>query len=117
MTGIPNSVRALVLERDQWCVFCGTPRNLHVHHRRIKGIGGSRGAHTDCPCNLVVLCSACHEDAHDDRLWAEDQGYVLSREVKLPGEHPIKRHGLVVTPDHPGGGVRSWPTCEGGWAA
>ena len=110
MTGIPQWVRALVLERDQWCVFCGSPRGLHVHHRRIKGIGGDRRPHVDCPCNLVVLCGECHEDAHDDRLWAEELGYVLSRETQLPAEHSIRRHDGNT-------GVASWPDCKGGWAA
>ena len=98
--------------RDQWCVFCGATSGLQIHHRRIKGMGGSRGGHVDCPCNLVVLCRLCHDEAHNDRLWSEALGYVIPRFVEAPGELSIAQYsGDRVLP------VRRRPTCEGGWAA
>ena len=111
MTRPPRKTRLLVYERDGYqCAACATQHWLQVPHRRIKGMGGDKRDHTDCPCNLVTLCLGCHQDAHDDRLWAEEQGYVVSRETPLPAEHGIMRHGGS-------GGVTSWPDCQGGWAA
>lgn len=112
MTRPPQAVRRLVLGRDQWCVRCGTSWALEVHHRRIKGMGGSLAPHVDCPCNLLVLCRTHHHAVHHgDRLEAEAFGYIVPRLAEvLPADVGIMRFS-------DGGGVTSWPTCEGGWAA
>lgn len=111
MTRPPQAVRRLVLGRDQWCVRCGTSWALEVHHRRIKGMGGDRREHTDCPCNLLVLCHGDHHGVHHgDRDEAEAFGWIVSRYRELPGEVGVMRFS-------DGGGITSWPTCEGKWTA
>jgi hypothetical protein len=105
---IPPSVRRLVNIRDPWCVKCGTPAGLHQHHRRLKGSGGDRRGHTDCPCNLVNLCSEHHEWAHGHRERAEAEGLIIPAGTVLPGAGSV----LVATAD---GRLRKRPSCDGRW--
>jgi hypothetical protein len=52
-------------ERDafvkaRWrCERCGSPRNLHLHHRQHRARGGA-----DTVANSEVLCAQCHERHH-----------------------------------------------------
>jgi hypothetical protein len=104
-------VAALIDARDRWCVKCGTPYNLHRHHRRIKGQGGDPRPHTDCPCNAVLLCLEHHEWAHSGkgRSEAEAEGLIIPRSETRPWTRQVKVH----TEDD--SGFTGWPTCEGGW--
>lgn len=53
------------LERDRRCRYCGTIRNLDVHHIEYRSQGGN-----DDPHNLIVLCSRHHELVHTDKgVW------------------------------------------------
>ena len=36
------SIRKKVLERDQYCYHCGEFNDLVIHHRRNRGMGGSK---------------------------------------------------------------------------
>jgi hypothetical protein len=59
----------------------------------------------------VVLCHDDHQGVHNgDRAEAEAFGWIVSRLAELPGEVGVMRFS-------DGGGMTSWPTCEGGWAA
>lgn len=109
---IPGRVCTQVDERDgRQCVKCGTHRNLHRHHRRVKGHGGDTRPHTDCACNLVLLCSACHYWAHVlDRPAAEAEGLILPRSAPEPW-----RHGVMVHSEADSGATR-WPLCDGSYA-
>jgi 5-methylcytosine-specific restriction endonuclease McrA len=50
----------LVLERDGWrCQWCGSLRNLQVHHRRFRSRLGD-----DTAENLITLCARCHRLEH-----------------------------------------------------
>lgn len=53
----------LVRERDVFCQYCGSARELHAHHIRYRSQGG--GHETS---NLVLVCRICHELIHDKRL-------------------------------------------------
>lgn len=88
---IPPKVRKLVYDRDGGaCVQCGSTRDLHEHHRRIKGHGGDPRPHTDCPCNIVLVCAAHHEEAHrGSRAEAEATGLIVKRSVLFPGSVPV----------------------------
>lgn len=49
-----------VLGRDGWrCQFCGTLKNLQVHHQRFRSQSGP-----DSERNLITLCAACHAKLH-----------------------------------------------------
>jgi len=110
--GVPARVRAAVAARDNdLCVRCCSTRDLQQHHRRIKGHGGDRRPHTDCPCNIITLCSfgGCHEWAHQaGRLRAVDEGLIVPSVTRLPGLLPVTLHGVSL-------GAVAWPSCRGTW--
>ena len=53
-TDIPPKVKAEVLERDKWCVFCGKQGspNAHFIPRSKNGLGIEQ--------NILTLCCECH---------------------------------------------------------
>lgn len=109
----PPTVTALIVARDPWCVLCGSPRGLHLHHRRIRGMGGDPRPHAACACNGVRLCHRDHARVHDTdegRLLAEAEGLIIPRITALPGSLAV----LVHTEDD-AGGMTKWPSCDGRW--
>ena len=111
---IPAAVCRLVDARDsrdgvRLCVHCGSPRNLHRHHRRFRS---QPGPHRHCVCNVVTVCDRCHTWAHVlNRPQAEIEGLVLAAETAAPWRHLVLVHS---EPDRPGREL--WPTCDGQWA-
>jgi hypothetical protein len=106
---IPAKVCKQVDKRDgRRCVKCGSGRNLHRHHRRIKGQGGDARKCTDCACNLVILCWECHLWVHSSngRREAEAEGLIIPRSTSEPGRISV----LVHTED---GGLTRFPGCDG----
>lgn len=80
---MPAAVAQEVLDRDRGCVAhrwgyalhvrCSGP--LHVHHRRLRAQGGP-----DTVDNLITLCQAHHERAHNvDRAGAEEHDIIVRR--------------------------------------
>jgi 5-methylcytosine-specific restriction protein A len=66
-TGVPLAVRKEVKARaGMRCERCGKnlPRGGHIHHRRAKGMGGSRMPDTHTLPNLAFLCRECHQETH-----------------------------------------------------
>jgi 5-methylcytosine-specific restriction endonuclease McrA len=60
--GIGNyaKLREQVLQRDSWrCQFCGSMRNLEVHHQQFRSRSGE-----DKEENLITLCTNCHSSIH-----------------------------------------------------
>jgi hypothetical protein len=114
---IPPKVRGQVDTRDshdgaRLCVLCGFPGELHRHHRRLKGIGGDKRAHTDCACNIVTLCEGCHYWAHViGRYSAEAEGFIVSGAELLPGSVSVLVHS-----EGDASGTQAWPTCDGEWS-
>ena len=107
----PPAVAALIDARDQWCVKCGSPYDLHRHHRRIKGIGGDPRPHTDCSCNGVLLCLEHHEWAHSGkgRLEAEAEGLIIPRSETAPWRQGVMVHTAADSE------FTGYPTCDGNW--
>ena len=108
----PRDVAARIDARDPWCIHCGTPNNLHRHHRRIKGMGGDPREHTDCACVGVRICGACHEWAHSSkgRREAEAEGLIIPRVTLQPWTLAV-----LVRLEENRGGLLKYPTCDGRW--
>ena len=76
MTEIPTAVRNLVKARDRFlCVRCGM-RGQHLHHRRTRAVVDE---HQHCCCNLVLLCTRCHQWAHGQPFLARADGIIVSK--------------------------------------
>lgn len=83
---IPPKVRRLVRQRGEECARCWSTWDLELHHRRIKGHGGDTRPHTECGCNIITLCAACHRWVHREGLAeAKETGYVVPRSELFPG--------------------------------
>ncbi len=55
-----NHVRDKALKKAGYkCQHCGSPSNLHVHHKKQVANGGK-----DKLSNLIVLCQSCHHKVH-----------------------------------------------------
>lgn len=64
------------------CERCG--RNLtwirgHVHHRKPRGMGGSRVPERHQPQNLLYLCTGCHEHVEAYRADAYTAGWLVAQ--------------------------------------
>lgn len=74
-----------VMRRDRWCQAgtyeFGSPNpcigHLVVHHRRVKGMGGSADPTVNSPDNLVVLCDRHHKEVHSNPSRGYECGLLL----------------------------------------
>lgn len=112
-TGPDIETRRLVLTRDgHTCVCCGEAvhgRPYSIHHRRNRGMGGSRLKVLNSPVNLITVCGSattfCHGQLtqpptgllHEFR----DLGWIVRKSAD-PAKVPVYVHGIgmvYLTPD------------------
>lgn len=86
MTAATEAVRTTVLERDLYrCVSCGTYvgpfGDFSIHHRRPRGMGGTKRPESNLPGNLLLLCGSgttgCHGWVESHRAEARDKGFLV----------------------------------------
>jgi 5-methylcytosine-specific restriction protein A len=103
-TGPDRATRLLVHERDQSaCVRCGKsadPWDMQVHHRRPRGMGGSKDPETNSPANLIVVDPACHSWIEEHRMEASSDGFLVPQR-ESPSKWPVRhaRLGFVFLLD------------------
>lgn len=104
MTGFPRTVRNMVLRRaDGRCERCALWTDaVQLHHRRPRGMGGSKRADTNSPANALALCRRCHADVESMRADAYELGYLVSS-LLAPEMVPVFRCGQWVNLDQAGG--------------
>lgn len=56
-----------IIERDNCCPHCGAVEAISIHHRKNRGMGGSKKL--DYPANLMVLCSQLNSLIEADAEW------------------------------------------------
>lgn len=83
------------------CERCGALGD-DIHHRRARGMGGSRDPRLNRPGNLVLLCRGCHDWIESRRSWAYGQGWLIPHDSRINPEtvpvHTIA-HGRVLLAD------------------
>jgi hypothetical protein len=98
-SGVPPATRRAVRERDQdHCVRCGAQALTgpnSIHHRRPRGMGGTRDPRTHALSNLVLLCGSattgCHGWIESNRAEAVALGWLISNfEVADPQDIPLR---------------------------
>jgi len=90
MTGFTAKTRALILERDGGCAWCGrSDGDFQIHHRSPRGMGGAKNAWVNAPSNGVTLCEDHHAHVEKHRTRAEQLGFIVRRGIKLPAHIPI----------------------------
>lgn len=94
-------VRAQLLERcGGYCEVSAQPLDpdtFDVHHRRLKGMGGTSRADVHDLDNLLALAPFVHnlspDSVHGAPAWSRPRGYLLSKNVNHPGSHPVLLQG------------------------
>lgn len=110
-----DTVFLIVTRDDRRCAACGEQvhgergRDWSVHHRKPRGMGGSKDPAVSSPANGVILCGSgttgCHGEVEQRRENAMAEGFLISRNgVQVPSEVPIEHavHGLVRLDDDGG---------------
>jgi hypothetical protein len=102
VTGPSVKVRDAVYDRAGFrCEVCGAAGayTYSLHHRRPRGMGGSRAEDTDQPPNLLLICGSgttgCHGRIESYRENARDLGLLL-RPWQDPAETPVLVRGRWV---------------------
>jgi hypothetical protein len=109
LAGPTRDVVEAVYERGQWCcerdgVGLGPVRGVdhHIHHRRLKGRGGTDKPDAHLPQNLLLLCPPCHELVHGPgRALMVQCGWIVPS-TGDPAAAPVVLYGprqVWLTPD------------------
>jgi 5-methylcytosine-specific restriction protein A len=96
-TGPILAVRDLVYHRAGFrCERCGTADGpFAIHHRRPRGMGGTRRPETNFASALLLLCDACHSTVESRRRYALGLGYLVPSSQD-PAETPVDVRGRWV---------------------
>lgn len=100
-------VRARVMARSGGFCEVRTPRcwdeASQIHHRRPRGLGGSRNPATGQASNALAVCTACHDHLETaERAEALDRGWIV-RQGQDPSMVPVYRYRKWVLLDDQGG--------------
>lgn len=106
-TGFPDTVREIILARSGGnCEVMAGPSCLYavhqIHHRRPRGMGGSRRGSTNKPSNALAVCWPCHGHIEANREKALQNGWLVSQGDE-PVEQSVLWRGRPVLLDDNGG--------------
>jgi 5-methylcytosine-specific restriction protein A len=94
--GFSPAVLSAVRQRaNGWCERCGLKRGYEFHHRRPRGMGGSKLANTNMTSNALMLCRDCHADIESERTAAINQGWLITQNHS-PTDIPVYYRGAWV---------------------
>lgn len=78
--------------------MCGVP-TWQIHHRKPRGMGGTRDPLVNSPSNLVLLCGSgtegCHGWVESHRTEAREAGWLVSQHAD-PRYQPIDHEGRLT---------------------
>lgn len=104
------TVTAVHARSQRRCERCGTDSALRfsLHHRKPRGMGGSKDPAINAPANVLLLCGSgtegCHGWVESHRAEAYTDGLLVYRNDD-PAESPVTlRYGTVFLDDE--GGVQ-----------
>lgn len=114
-TGPDVDTREKVRWRDKdRCRRCGKS-TWQIHHRKPRGMGGTRDPLVNSPANLVLLCGSgttgCHGWVEQHRTEARQQGWLVSQHAD-PRYQPIDHEGRLTFLTEDGTAVYSRPQEE-----
>lgn len=89
-TGFSDEVKAVIRARaNDRCERCNDrTSDMQFHHRRPRGMGGTRRADTNTAAAGVLLCGTCHRTVEAHRSQALDDGWLV-RQSQNPLEVPV----------------------------
>lgn len=78
-----------------------------MHHRRPRGMGGTRRRDANSPAGILHICLPCHNAIESFRGVARERGFLISQHNVAPASHiGVWRRGELVLLDDLGGVVR-----------
>lgn len=103
MTGPDVATRHVVVDRASGrCEIANRHPAEVIHHRRLRGMGGSTVEWINSPANLLVLCCYCHGHVHSQPSESYEAGRLVSY-ADHPAEVPVWLWRGVVLLDDDGG--------------
>ena len=101
-------VRLIIDERAKGrCELCGMQvESPQYHHRRPRGIGGTKRVETGQAQNALLLHTKCHTRVESNRLEAYESGWLVAQSSD-PGVVPVKLWNGWFVLDSFGGSVES----------
>lgn len=98
-TDFPPNVLTVVHGRSEWvCEMCGKARASEHHHRRARGMGGTRRESTSEASNCLHACRNCHRVAEMNRDLAKTLGWLVDQ-YSDPASTPVVYRGFPVLLD------------------
>ena len=88
------TVEALFARSHERCERCGS-RGEQIHHRRPRGMGGTRREDTNSLAAIVHLCANCHSYIESNREWAHEHGWLV-RQWADPAYQPVRIQGSWI---------------------
>jgi hypothetical protein len=84
-------VRSIIDERARGCCeLCGMPvESPQYHHRRPRGIGGTKRVETGQAQIALLLHQKCHTRVESNRLEAYESGWLVAQNAD-PGDVPVR---------------------------
>ena len=81
-TGPTDAVRQAVWARADYCcercgIGCAWGTGGQIHHRRPRGMGGTRRASSNTAPALALLCPTCHGEIESNRDQAREEGWLV----------------------------------------
>ncbi|WP_010540405.1 hypothetical protein [Dietzia alimentaria] len=73
-----------------------------LHHRRPRGMGGSRDLRSAGAANALSVCVPCHLDVESNRAESLERGWLV-RQAADPAQVPLLRYRKWVLLDDQGG--------------
>lgn len=102
-TGPSKRQAELVVARaDGVCEVCGYAEAQQLHHRKPRGMGGSKDPAINEPSNLIHICQQCHSSIESKRTQSEANGHIVRR-YNEPVTTPLLRRGTWVLLNDEGG--------------
>jgi 5-methylcytosine-specific restriction enzyme A len=96
MTGFTPAVRSIIVERSGgYCERGGRALGAEAHHRRPRGMGGTRRVETNLASNGLWLCHDCHRWTELNRTAALRGGWLVEQNED-PRRVPVLYRGAVV---------------------
>lgn len=92
-----DEVREIIKERAKdRCEVCGSLALYHqIHHRRPRGMGGSKDPACGSPANGIWVHPWCHRKIESDREQALANGWLV-HQGQNPAEVPFKKYNQWV---------------------